>query len=67
MFKVKTAEKGNWKVHGINAISSDSIYEKVKTAIEEDNLTEQHLQEVTGHKYTITIDRLTRTITFRSF
>jgi len=59
--------KGTWKLSGICLIPSDSIYQEVKKAIEEDNLTQGYIQGVTGHLAPIIIDKNEKTISFQSF
>lgn len=66
MTKIATT-KGTWKMYGINVISSDSIYQKVKAAIESGNLSEEHLQKETGHKLPININMQKREIAFSNF
>lgn len=60
--------KGTWKIFGMNLISSDEIYKKIKKAIETgEGLTEKALQKATGHLLPISIEPLERTITFAKF
>ena len=67
MMRKITTTKGTWKIHGINMIPSDSIYQIVKDAIESDNLSEEYLQKETGHRLPIFIDKQKKTITFSNF
>ena len=67
MIKVKTTTNGTWAISGINLISSDSIYLNIKKAIEEDRLDQSYLQDLTGHRAPIVIDRKEKTIMFYSF
>lgn len=64
--KVNTTKK-NWTVHGINLIPSDVIYQKLVSSIESGNLSEQHLQRITGSNAPITVDVHKRTIVFSNF
>ena len=66
MREIKTS-KGTWKLHGVNVIPEDTIYREVQKAIEEDNLTEAHLQAVTGQRAPIDIDFKNQTVTFQSW
>lgn len=61
--EIKTS-KQNWTLFGINLIPSDSIYKKVVKAIEEDNLSEDYLQKVTGSNNPIIVDKSKKTIQF---
>ena len=63
---IKTT-KGTWNLHGINLLTSDSIYQKVKDAIETDNLSEDYLQKVTGNLAPITVNIPERTVSFSRF
>lgn len=58
---------GNWKLHGINLIPSDEIYKKIKKAIEEGNLSEEHLQKITGHRLPINVNFTERSIHFINY
>lgn len=62
-----STSKGTWNLFGVNLISSDAIFSKVKKAIESNNLTQEHLQKETGHLAPIIIDRSARTICFQRF
>lgn len=66
MRKMKTA-KGIWTIYGINLIPSDTIYQKVKEAIEQDLLNQSYLQNITGHRNPILIDPQDQSIEFLSF
>lgn len=59
--------KGTWNIFGINLIPSDSIFIKIREAIESNNLTQEHLQKETGHLAPIIIDKVAKTISFQSF
>lgn len=61
--RMKTS-KGVWKIFGICLTKSDALYTKIKDAIENDLLTQEHLQKVTGHLLPINVDMQQRTITF---
>ena len=65
--KMKTANCGTWRVHGINLISSDSIYKKLENAIQSGNLEISYLQKVTGHLSPISVDKKRREIKFLNF
>ena len=60
---LKTA-KGNWTIYGINLIPSDSIYQKLASAIEAGNFSERYLQRLTGHNAPILVNIPERTIQF---
>lgn len=62
--KLETAK--NWSVDGINMTTSDSIYQKLVRAINEDNLSESYLQKITGHRAPIIVDRKKKHIQFCS-
>ena len=64
--KVITAKK-NWTVTGINLIPSDSIYQKLVSAIESGNLSQQYLQRITGSNAPINADTKKRIIAFSNF
>lgn len=64
--EMKTSKK-NWNISGINMISTDSIYQKIKESIESGNLSQKYLQNVTGHFSPIIIDWQLREIEFYSF
>lgn len=64
--KLKTTKK-NWTVHGINLIPSDAIYQKLQKAIEEGELSQQHLQKITGHNSPILVDEKKSSIQFLNF
>lgn len=53
-----------WKIEGINLIPSDSISQKLKKAIESNNLEESYLQKLTGHLAPINVNRKERVIQF---
>ena len=53
-----------WVVRGLNLISSDSIYQKLVHAIKENNLSEKHLQDITGHRAPIQVNTKEQTIVF---
>lgn len=57
-------KKGNWTIHGINLISSDSIYQKIVEAINEDTLEQTYLQKITGHLAPIIVDKKRKVIKF---
>jgi len=57
----------NWLVTGLNLISSDTIYKKIEEAIVAGNLSQAHLQKVTGSCTPILINEEKRTISFRNF
>lgn len=61
--KIRT-KNGNWHIDGINLISSDSIYQKLVTAIEAGELDEQHLQKKIGHQAPIRVNRKNNRIQF---
>lgn len=63
MIKFKTT-KGTWEVTGINLISTDSLYVKIKECIEKGQLDEAYLQKVTGHRSPITVDHKRKRISF---
>lgn len=55
-----------WAVHGVNMISSDSIYQIVQGAINDEKLlTQDYLQKHTGHRAPIIIDPENHTIDFQ--
>lgn len=56
--------KGTWEVTGINLISTDSLYVKIKECIEKGQLDEAYLQKVTGHRSPITVDHKRKRISF---
>ena len=66
MNTIKTTT-GNWKIRGINLISSDSIYQKVKSAIESGNLSQSFIQKETGHLAPIEVNMAEQSITFSNF
>ena len=63
---MKVSNDKAWNVHGINMISSDSSYQKIKAVIEEGNVTEKRLQTVTGHRLPIDVNIKKRTINFHT-
>ena len=59
---------GNWNIMGIRMISSDSIYKKIKSAIETGvGFDQTSLQNSTGHRAPIKIDKVNKTVQFFSF
>lgn len=64
--KIKTTKK-NWTITGINLVPSDSIYEKLVSAIESGNLSERYLQQITGSCAPITVNMQARSIAFSNF
>lgn len=64
--KVKTSKK-NWTICGMNLVPSDEIYQKLVSAIESDNLSQEHLQKITGHYAPISVDTQHRVIIFFNF
>lgn len=63
---VATANK-KWQIHGILLTSSDSIYQKLVSAINADNLSEKHLQRITGSNAPVKVDKKRRIIEFCNF
>ena len=64
--KVKTS-KGNWNIHGINMIPSDSCYQAIVAAIEAPVLNLQDLCKRIGHNGPVDYSEAERSITFCSF
>lgn len=64
--KIKTSKK-TWEVTGMCFVSSDSIYSNIKKCIESGNLSQQHLQNVTGNRAPVDVDIPNRVIAFSSF
>lgn len=63
-----TAMNGKqWKVYGINVISSDSIYQRILEIINSGDVTEKNLQGSVGHRAPIIIDKEKRRISFERF
>lgn len=58
------ANKGKWTISGINVTSSDSIYQELVKAIQSGNLSEKHLQKITGSNAPILVNIPERTIQF---
>ena len=67
MVRKITNKNGNWVIYGINLIPSDSIYIKLKKAIESNNLSEEYLQKITGHLLPIHVNFSERSITFCNY
>lgn len=63
---VKT-KKGNWAIHGLNLVSSDSICQKIVEAINEDTLEQTDLQKITGNLAPIIVDKKRKSINIHSF
>lgn len=60
-----TVAKGEtWKIFGLNIIPSDSIFSKIKEAIDSGNLSQSYLQKHTGHLAPIVIDQENQSIDF---
>lgn len=59
-----TANRGTWKIFGLNIIPTDSIFSTIKEAIDSGNLSQSYLQKYTGHLAPITFDLENHYITF---
>lgn len=59
-------KKGSWRIFGIALTPSDSIYTSIREAIEENKLSQEYLQKVTGHLAPIIIDMDERSICFET-
>ena len=58
---------GSWKVSGINMVPSDSIYQAIVSAINAGKTEQNYLQDVTGHRAPILVDKKAQTIQFMSW
>lgn len=59
--------KGTWKIYGVYFTPSDSFHDIVKMAIESGNLRQSYLQQITGHRAPIQVDRASKEIHFLQF
>lgn len=67
MARTIETNKKKWRVFGINLIPSDSIFIKLRDAINEGKLEQSYLQKITGHLGPILVDEKKRTLNFLSF
>lgn len=59
--------RGTWNIYGINLVSTDCIYQDIKTAIENGTASHSMLQRKTGYRAPIFVDFKHKTINFRQF
>lgn len=65
MTRTMNTENGTWKVMGLNLTPTDSIYQMIVSAINSNNLEQNYLQDVTGHRAPILVDKKAQTIQFQ--
>ena len=52
---------------GVNISPTDSLYKGIQEAIDENNLSQSYLQNISGCRAPIVIDKEAKTINFASF
>lgn len=57
----------NWTVGGVCLTNSEAMYQNLVEAVTSDNLSEEHLREITGHRAPITVNREKRHIELHRF